>query len=64
MTTDRDFTKELCFSHDIDMENGNDIDTICYQSLFGLFTELVDRIEKLEKRLDQQDEYQQEQQEL
>ena len=64
MTTDRDFSKELWFSHDIDMENGNDMDTICYQSLFGLFTELVDRIEKLEKRLDQQDEYQQEQNEI
>jgi hypothetical protein len=38
------------------MENGNDMDTICYQSLFGLFTELVDRIEKLEERLDQQEE--------
>ena len=55
MTTDRDFSKELCFSHYIDMENGNDMDTICYQSLFSLFTELVDRIEQLEKRLDQQE---------
>ena len=55
MTTDRNISKELCFSHYIDMENGNDMDTICYQSLFGLFTELVDRIEQLEERLDQQE---------
>ena len=61
MTTDRDISKELIFSHDIDMENGNDMNTICYQSLFGLFTELVDRIEQLEKRLDQQEEYQEQQ---
>ena len=61
MTTDRNLSKELCYSKYIDMDEGNDIEYICYQSLFGLFTELVDRIEKLEKRLDQQENYQQEQ---
>ena len=55
MTTDRNLSKELLYSHDIDMNGGNDMDTICYQSLFSLFTELVDRIEQLEKRLDQQE---------
>ena len=54
--TDRNLSKELLYSHDIDMNDGNDEETICYQSLFGLFTELVDRIEQLEKRLDQQQE--------
>ena len=55
MTTDRNLSKELLYSNYIDMNGGNDMDTICYQSLFGLFTELMKRIEKLEKRLDQQE---------
>ncbi len=61
MTTDRDFAKELYYSKYIDMEEGCDEESIDYQCLFGLFTELIDRIEKLEKRLDQQEEHQQEQ---
>jgi hypothetical protein len=56
MTTNRDFSKELCYSHDIDMENGNDTSTICYHSLINIITELCDRIEKLEERLDKQEE--------
>ena len=56
MTTDRDFTKELCYSKYIDMEEGDDTETIYYPSLIHILTELVDRIEKLEKRLDQQEE--------
>jgi hypothetical protein len=64
MTTDRDFTKELCYSKYIDMEEGDDTETIYYPSLISIITELCDRIEKLEKRLDQQDEYQQEQNEI
>ena len=51
--TKRDFHKELYFSHNIDMENGNDIDTICYSSLIFIITELCDRIEKLEERLNE-----------
>ena len=47
--TERDFSKELYFSHSYDMENGNDMDTICYHSLINIITELVDRIEKLDK---------------
>lgn len=54
--TDRDFTKELCFSHDIDMNGGNDEESIDYRSLIHILTELIKRIEKLEKRLDQQEE--------
>lgn len=59
--TIRDISKELYFSRDIDMENGNGIETICYYSLFGLLEELVDRIEQLEARLDKEEEYRQEQ---
>ena len=54
--TDRNLSKELLYSHDIDMNGGNDMDTICYRSLIHLLTELMKRIEKLEKRLDQQQE--------
>jgi hypothetical protein len=31
------------------MEDGNDIETICYPSLICIITELCDRIEKLER---------------
>jgi len=47
--TDRNFKKELCYSNYIDMENGNDTETIDYDSLIGIITELCDRIEQLEK---------------
>jgi hypothetical protein len=56
MTTNRDFGKELCYSKYIDMEEGNDTETIYYPSLINIITELCDRIEKLEKRLDKQEE--------
>jgi len=51
MTTKRNFDKELHYHIDMDMENGNDIETICYPSLIGIITELCDRIEKLEAKL-------------
>lgn len=47
--TERNFTKELSYSTYIDMEDGNDTETICYPSLIHIITELCDRIEKLEK---------------
>jgi hypothetical protein len=47
--TKRNFTKELSYHTYIDMEEGNDIETICYPSLICIITELCDRIEKLEK---------------
>lgn len=59
--TDRNLSKELLYSHDIDMNDGNDEETIDYRSLIHLLTELMNRIEKLEERLDQQENYQQEQ---
>ena len=47
--TERNLTKELLYTYYIDMENGNDIETIDYRSLIHILTELCDRIEKLEK---------------
>jgi uncharacterized protein (UPF0335 family) len=35
----------------MDMENGNDIDEIDYQCLFGLLEELIDRIDSLEEEI-------------
>ena len=48
MMTERNFKKELFYSTYYDMENGNDSETIDYDCLIGIITELVDRIEKLE----------------
>ena len=48
MMTDRNFKKELFYSTYYDMENGNDSETIDYDCLIGIITELCDRIEKLE----------------
>jgi hypothetical protein len=47
--TKRNFEKELLYSRYIDMEDGNDTETICYPSLICIITELCDRIEQLEK---------------
>jgi hypothetical protein len=51
--TDRNISKEINYSYYIDMENGNDTETICYPSLISILTELVDRIEKLEDKIDE-----------
>jgi len=47
--TNRNFEKELAHHRYIDMEDGNDTETICYSSLICIITELCDRIEQLEK---------------
>ena len=47
--TERNFKRELCHSTYYDMENGNDSETIDYDCLIGIITELCDRIEQLEK---------------
>jgi Ca2+-binding EF-hand superfamily protein len=47
--TERNFKQELSHSFYYDMENGNDTETIDYDSLIGIITELCDRIEQLEK---------------
>ena len=61
--TERNFTEELLYTNYVDMENGNDTETIDYRELILIITELCDRIEQLEQRLDKQEEYQQEQNE-
>jgi len=60
--TERNFTKELLYSYDVDMENedavqfennfiaiGIKAEGIDYRSLICIITELCDRIEQLEK---------------
>jgi len=47
--TERNFKKELSHSVYYDMEDGNDTETIDYDCLIGLLTELCGRIEQLEK---------------
>jgi len=49
--TDRNFTYELCYSNYIDMENGDDVESIDYRSLIHIITELMSRVEKLEAQL-------------
>ena len=46
--TDRNLTYELLYSSYIDMENGDDVESIDYRSLIHILTELMSRIEKLE----------------
>ena len=47
--TDRNLTHELLYTNYVDMENGDDVESIDYRSLIHIITELVDRIEQLEK---------------
>jgi hypothetical protein len=49
--TERNFEKELSYHTYIDMEEGNDTETIDYPSLICIITELCDRIEQLETQL-------------
>ena len=47
--TERNFTKELLYTYYVDMENGDDVESIDYRSLIHIITELCGRIEQLEK---------------
>jgi hypothetical protein len=47
--TERNLTQELLYTNYIDMENGDDIESIDYRSLIHILTELMNRVEKLEK---------------
>jgi hypothetical protein len=47
--TERNLTQELLYTNYIDMENGDDMESIDYRSLIHILTELMSRIEKLEK---------------
>jgi len=48
--TERNLTKELLYNNYIDMENGDDVESIDYRSLIHILTELMSRIEKLEAK--------------
>jgi hypothetical protein len=47
--TERNLTQELLYTNYIDMENGDDVESIDYRSLIHILTELMNRIEKLEQ---------------
>ena len=47
--TERNFKKELFYSQYIDMENGQDTETIDTLALIELLQEMNERIEQLEK---------------
>ena len=47
--TNRNFTQELLYTNYVDMENGDDVESIDYRSLIHIMTEMMSRIEKLEK---------------
>ena len=47
--TERNLTQELLYTNYIDMENGDDVESIDYRSLIHILTELMSRVEKLEK---------------
>lgn len=49
MMTDRNFKQELFYSQYIDMENGQDTETIDNLALIELLQEMNERIEQLEK---------------
>ena len=52
--SDRNLNQELCYSKwladYIDMEDGNNIESIDYDCLIGLLKEILTRIEKLEEQ--------------
>ena len=47
--TKRDLTYELLYTNYVDMENGDDAESIDYRSLIHIMTEMMTRIEQLEK---------------
>ena len=47
--TNRNFTQELLYTNYVDMENGDDVESIDYRSLIHIMTEMMTRIEQLEK---------------
>lgn len=51
--TERNFKKELNYYTYNDPEYGEDIEHIDYDSLFGLLTEIIDRLETIENNLDE-----------
>jgi uncharacterized protein (DUF1015 family) len=51
LMTERNLTQELLYSNYIDMEYGDDTESIDYRSLIHIITELMSRVEKLEAQL-------------
>ena len=49
--TERNFEQELVHDYYYDMENGNNTETISYDALIRIITELCDRIESLESEV-------------
>ena len=47
--TERNLTYELLYTNYVDMENGDDVESIDYRSLIHIITEMMTRIEQLEK---------------
>ena len=52
--TERNLTEELLYNNYVDMDNGDDIESIDYRSLIHILTEilteLMSRVEKLEAK--------------
>ncbi len=48
--TDRNLTQELLYNNYVDMDNGDDVESIDYRSLIHIITELMSRVEKLEAK--------------
>ena len=48
--TERNLAKELLYTNYIDMDNGDDVESIDYRSLIHIITELMNRVEKLEAK--------------
>jgi heme oxygenase len=49
MMTERNLKQQLQYSYYEDMEDGRTIETIDYDALIGILTELLERVEQLEK---------------
>ena len=47
---ERNLTEELLYTNYIDMDNGDDLESIDYRSLIHILTELMSRVEKLEAK--------------
>ena len=47
--TERNLTYELLYTNYVDMENGDNVESIDYRSLIHIITEMMTRIEQLEK---------------
>jgi len=43
--------RKFLYDHYIDIENGDDVESIDYRSLIHIMTELMSRVEKLEAQL-------------